>query len=101
MREADTRRRVAPGRVGRLVAIAVPAQIQTGAGTNLEDAQGQASAVRDLEETAEQRGAASDLVGLTAPREQRPDLRPVDDERLPENRPGGGRIAVAAGRRVV
>src|SRR5438128_11944253 len=101
MLEANFRVRIAPRPLSRLIAVAVPPQIQAGARADLQDAQGKARTVGDLEKSTEERGAASDLVGLAASRQQASDPFALVDQRLPKHGPGGGRIAVAPSRGIV
>ena len=52
----------------------VPAEVEPGAGADLENPEPMPGSVRDLEETTKQRRAAPDLVGLTGTWEQVPQL---------------------------
>src|SRR5260370_12349136 len=101
MQEVDRRRVVSPGFAGRLVVVAVPAQVQAGARAELQDAKRLARAVRDLEKTSKERGAAADLVGLAWPLELSSHPRDIAFQELAHPRPRGRRIAITAGRWVV
>src|SRR5439155_24612842 len=87
--------------ISRLVAVAVPTQVESSARTDLEDPQRHAGAVRDLQESSDQRGAASDLVRLTPASEEVADPGSLVDKRLPEDGPPGGRITVPPRRGVM
>src|SRR5260370_20074729 len=97
MQEVDRRRVVSPGFAGRLVVVAVPAQVQAGARPELQDAKRLARAVRDLEKPSQERGAAADLVRLAWPLELSSHPLDIAFQELAEPPPRGGRIAIAAG----
>src|SRR5256886_12736949 len=101
MREADGRGAVAPRSIRRLVAVAVPTQVESGARTDLEDPQSHAGAMRDLQESSDQRGAASDLVRLPPASEAGADPGALVDKRLPADGPRGPRITAAPRRWVM
>src|SRR5205823_12131197 len=98
MREADMRAGVSPGALAGLVSIPVPAQVEAGAGADLEDAEWLPRPVGHLEESAEQGRAPADLVALAAACEQGPDSVAARCERVAEDRPGRGCVSVTAGR---
>ena len=72
----------------RLVAVAVPVEVQPGAGADLEHAQRQAGRPRDGEKAGEQRGGAARLVRLQRGVEQRVELGGAVVEQGPQVRPG-------------
>src|ERR1700676_3239687 len=68
---------VSPAGLTRFVAVAVPPQVEPGARADLQDAQRPSGSISDLEESSEQSGATTHLVGLASARYQPPDLRAV------------------------
>ncbi len=72
----------APGPFAELVAVAVEAQVEARARADLEQPQRQSGQPRDLQEAAQQRGAASGLVGLHRMVDQFAQLAGVGRDRL-------------------
>jgi hypothetical protein len=96
MDEPHRRMLVSPAGLTRFVSIAIPAEIQTRAGADLQDAQRKPRAMRHLQEASQEGGAPSHLVGLAPTRHQLADLLAILAQRVPKRRPRSAGIAVAA-----
>ena len=98
--EAHRRRGGTEGEARRAVAVAVPVEVQPGAGPQLEHAQRQPAVAGHGEEPGEQAGGAARLVGLQRLAEQGAQRVRALLEQRAEVRPGLRRRSLAAGRRV-
>lgn len=99
--ETDRRIDVSPTVGARVVPVAIPPKVEARARAKLKNAESIACPMGDLEEASEQSSAASDFVGLAAPRQQVGDLGFVFDQRPAKRGPGRPRGPIASRRRIV
>src|ERR1700730_523327 len=98
---------IAPARLTRLarlaslVSVAIPAEVEAGACSNLQEANRQPRPMGHLQESAQQRGGRAHTVGLAPTPDQATDLRPVLAQRFAKEWPRHRSIAIAADRWIV